>query len=548
MAICTFSLFSFSFVTDYFEISKNLDVFASAFREVNMYYVDETKPGDLMKTGIDAMLNSLDPYTNYIPESDIEDYRFMTTGQYGGIGATVGKHGDYVFITEPYENFPAFKADLRAGDKLVEIDGKSLKGKAVDDVSKLLKGQPGTELTILIEREGEKELLTKKLKREEIKINAVPYYGMLPNDIGYISLNQFTESASREVKDALEELKKNNLKGLVFDLRGNPGGLLNEAVNICNLFIDKGQEVVFTRGKAKEWDKSYRALNSPVDKDIPVTLIVNSGSASASEIVSGTFQDLDRGVIIGQRTYGKGLVQATRQLSYNSKLKVTTAKYYIPSGRCIQAINYSNRNEDGSVGKFPDSLSQVFKTQNGRIVRDGGGVDPDLKTDLRSFSKIARSISSKNYIFDYATRYRYINASIAPAAEFKLTDAEYDDFMNFISDKEYDYITRSEQLTKELKEIANEEKYLEVATLEYEALRNKIQHDKKSDLIKFKDEIKDLLEAEIVARYYYQKGRIQSNLAKDKDVKKAIEVMNDNSTYTAILKGNKKEVPLEKKN
>jgi carboxyl-terminal processing protease len=535
-SIALFSMLGYSFKDDFFNITKQLDIFSTLFKDINLYYVDEVKPGDLMKTGIDAMLKSLDPYTDYIPESDIEDYRFMTTGQYGGMGATIRKSGDFVVVAEPYEDFPAFKNDLRAGDKIIEIDGKSIKGKNTDDVSKLLKGQPGTEVKLLIERPNTREPILKTLKREEIKINAVPFYGMMDNNVGYIQLNQFTESASREVKAAYDDLsKQGELKGLVFDLRGNPGGLLYEAVNISNFFIDKGEDVVFTRGRVKDWDKTYKALNTPIAKDIPLVLMVNSGSASASEIVSGTMQDLDRGVILGQRTYGKGLVQNTRSISYNSKLKLTTAKYYIPSGRCIQAIDYSNRNEDGSVGRIPDSLARCYKTRKGRLVKDGGGIEPDVKTNAKKYAKITQSISAKNLIFDYATLFRISHPSIADPAQFRLSDSDFKEFVEYVKDKDYQYTTKTENLLKEFKEIAEQEKYFDEAKPGFELLNEKIAKYKKEDLFKYKEEICFLLEEEIVSRYYFQKGRIRNTLSKDKDLVMAIQLIADKEKYAKAL-------------
>ncbi|MBP6428403.1 MAG: S41 family peptidase, partial [Bacteroidia bacterium] len=383
------SITSYSFVDNYFEVSKNLDIFSSLYREVNMYYVDSVDPGKIMKKGIDEMLSSLDPYTNYIPESNIEDYRFMTTGQYGGIGAVIRPKGDYVIVSDPYEGFPADKAGLRAGDVILEIDGKTTKNKKTDEISRALKGSPKTEVKLLIKREGEEKPFEKILVREEIKVKPVPYYGMLDNKIGYIKLNSFTENCAKDVAEALKELKlKNNLSGLVLDLRGNPGGLLHEAVNTSNIFIPRGQEIVSTKGRYKDADRPYKAVNEAIDTELPLAVLVNSGSASASEIVSGSLQDLDRAVVIGQRTFGKGLVQTTRPLSYNSQLKITTSKYYIPSGRCIQALDYTHRNEDGSVGKIPDSLVSEFKTKAGRKVYDGGGIKPDYTTTLKKMNPI----------------------------------------------------------------------------------------------------------------------------------------------------------------
>jgi len=534
--IAGYALISYSFVDEYFEVSKNLDIFATLFRELNLYYVDETKPGDLMKKGIDSMLESLDPYTNYIPESEIEDYRYMTTGQYGGIGSLIRQKGDYVVIAEPYAGFPAQKADLRAGDVILEVNGISAKSKKTDDISKILKGQPGTPVKLLIEREGEKNHIEKSLSREEIKIKSVSYSGMLTENVGYIKLTGFTENAAKEVQDALLELKKDpKLKSLVFDLRGNPGGLLKEAVDIVNIFVDKGQEIVSTRGKVKDWEKTHVALNPPVDVSIPIAVLVNRGSASASEIVSGAIQDLDRGIVVGQRTYGKGLVQQTRPLSYNAQLKVTVAKYYIPSGRCIQALDYSHRNEDGSVDKIPDSLITAFKTKNGRIVYDGGGVAPDITTEAIKYSSITTSLVTKSLIFDYATKYRMNHPNIPAAKTFKLSDSDYDDFVAFLNGKDYDYVTKSEKTLSDLKESAEKEKYFDGAKSEFEALKNKITHNKNEDLIKFKPEIEEFLEAEIASRYYFQDGRLESDMKSDPDIKQVVAVLNDPEKYHSIL-------------
>ena len=541
IALAGGSFISYSFVDNYFEISKNLDIFATLFRELNIYYVDETDPGKLVKKGIDAMLESLDPYTNYITESEIEDYRFMTTGQYGGIGALIQQKADQVVVKDPYEGFPAQKADLRAGDIILEIDGKPTKGKRTDDVSKALKGQPKTPVKLLIQREGESKPIEKTIERDEIKVKSVPYYSNIGNNIGYIKLNAFTENAGKEVRDALTDLKeKNKIQSLILDLRGNPGGLLNEAVNIVNLFVDKGKEIVNTKGKASEWDKSYKAINNPVDTDIPVVLIVNSGSASASEIVSGSMQDLDRGVILGQRTFGKGLVQTTRPLSYNTQLKVTTAKYYIPSGRCIQALDYTHRNEDGSVGKVADSLMRPFKTKIGRTVYDGGGILPDMVMEAPKYSNITMSLLSKYLIFDFATQYRIKHPTIAAVKDFNLQESDFSNFVAYVSDKEYDYTTKSEKALEDLKDNAEKEKYFTAIKPEYEALHSKMMHNKKEDLTKNKDEIMLLLKEEIVSRYYYQNGRTEANLSSDPQIKKATEVLLDKPLYNSILAGNYK--------
>lgn len=533
------SIFSVGFVDNYFEISKNLDIFSSLYKELNIYYVDETDSGDLMKTAIDAMLESLDPYTTYIPESEKEDFEFMTTGQYGGIGAVITKKGDWVYVSEPYEGFPADKAGLIAGDKFVEIAGKSVEGKSTEDVSKVLKGEPNTSVKVLIEREGVKKPFEVEITRQEIKLNSVPYYGMVSDSIGYIKTRSFTRNISKEVSDAYNELNLDNqLKGLVLDLRSNPGGLLNEAIKMSNLFIDQGQEIVFTKGKVKEWDKSYKTRSTALDTSMPLVVLINRSSASASEIVSGAIQDLDRGVVLGQRSFGKGLVQQTRKLSYNAQLKVTTAKYYIPSGRCIQALDYSNRDEDGSVGKIPDSLRTEFKTLvNKRTVYDGGGITPDIEIEPHKYSNILRSVISKRHIFNFANSFRSNNDSISSAKTFVVTDAIYDDFKQFLNDKEYEYETKTEKTISSIKKDAEKEKYLEDLEEELEALTLKMEQSKNNDIERFRDEIIEVLEAEIATRYYYQKGKIEATLKHDEELAEAINVLNDLEKYNAILLG-----------
>lgn len=521
---------------NFFEISKNLDIFATLFREVNTFYVDDIKPAELMKTGIDAMLESLDPYTNYITEADMESYRFQTTGRYGGIGAIIRKVGDDVVIAEPYKGFPADKAGLRAGDRLLEVDGKSTKGKSVEDVSKILKGTPGTEVKVTIQRLNEKQPIVKTLVREEVKVSSVPYASMLEDHIGYVRLSQFTENCSQEVAASIRKLREQGpLTGLVLDLRGNPGGLLHEAVNVSNLFIEKGQEIVSTRGKVKEWDKVYTTLNAALEPTLPLVVLINRSSASASEIVSGVVQDYDRGVTIGQKTFGKGLVQTTRQLSYGTQLKITTAHYYTPSGRCIQAINYAQRNPDGSVGKIPDSLKNAFKTRAGRIVYDGGGIDPDIVTEERELQPITVSLLSKNLIFDYATLFHQQNPTIPPARSFRLSNAQYDQFVQWLRDKDYDYTTKSEEKLKEFSEMVKKEAYWDAIKDHFAALEREMSHDKEKDLLKFRDEIREFLEQEIALRYYYQDGRIEASLRSDPAVQKAISVLQEPETYRKIL-------------
>lgn len=527
-----------SFRDDYFEISKNLDIFTTLFREINLYYVDDVKPGELIKTGIDAMLESLDPYTNFIPEDDIEDAKFMTTGQYGGIGALIRTKGDYIVISEPYEDAPAAKAGLMAGDVILEVEGKSTKGKTTSDVVKILKGTPNTPVKILIQRPGTEKPIEKTITREEIKVKNVPYFGMIDDKIGLIKLTGFTEDAGREVRDALTKLKENpSLEGVVLDLRGNPGGLLREAINIVNVFVDKGIDIVSTKGKVKEWDKTYKSMNNPVDLTLPVAVLVNRSSASAAEIVSGSLQDLDRAVVIGQRSFGKGLVQTSRPLTYNTQIKITTSKYYIPSGRCIQAKDYSHRNEDGSVGMVPDSLIREFKTRNGRKVYDGGGVNPDVSLPMQEFAPVTRAIAGENVLFDFATDYRLKNPEIQAAKAFTVDETIFEAFVKYIGDKEIKYETESEELLNKLKEAAEKEKYFESVQQEYNALKEKMLRDKKADIQKAKSEISELLSDEIVSRYYYQRGRIENSFAKDEELRKAVEILKNKSFYDDILAG-----------
>lgn len=536
--------FAFTQTNNYFEISKNLDIYASLYKELNTYYVDEVQPSDLMRQGIDGMLQSLDPYTSYISESEIEGYRMQTTGKYGGVGALIRKVDRYITVSEPYEGFAAYKAGLLAGDKIIQIDGISVLDKETDDISKLLKGQAGTAVNLVILRmqpDGTEKQLDIQVVREDIKIKNVPYYGMINNETGYIRLSNFTDDAGKEVRDALEDLKAKNpgLKGLVFDLRGNPGGLLIEAVNVANVFVEKNQDIVSTRGKVKEWDKTFKTLNGAVDPNIPITILVNRSSASASEIVAGSLQDLDRGVVIGQKSFGKGLVQTTRNLPYNTKLKLTTAKYYTPSGRCIQALDYSHKDQDGVAPKTPDSLKVAFKTAAGRTVYDGAGIDPDVEVDNKPISKIAASLLTKNHIFNFATVYRAKNPTIAPAKEFKLTDKDYQDFIAYLSNKEYSYTTKSEDLLKELEKTSKDEKYYDAIAAELTKLKESVKYDKSNDLLKHKEEIKKLLEDEIASRYYYSTGRILVSFNYDEDIKAALKVLNDQAKYKKLLSAQK---------
>ncbi|ARS36568.1 S41 family peptidase [Pontibacter actiniarum] len=536
-----FALGLFSFKTDserYFEIAKNLDVFATLFKEVNTYYVDDVPPAQMMRTGIDAMLKSLDPYTNYIPEDDIEDFRTMTTGQYGGIGAIIGARDGKVMVQMPYENSPAHKAGLAIGDEILKVNGVNVQGKSSEEVSKLLKGQANTAIKLEVRSYGQAKSRNVELMRENIVVDNVPYYGMLDSEIGYFQLSGFTMDAGKEVRTAVQKLKEMGAKKIVFDLRDNPGGLLHEAVNISNVFVDKGTDIVSTKGKVEEWNKTYKALDEPLDKNMPLVILTSSRSASASEIVAGVMQDYDRAVLVGERTFGKGLVQVTRPLSYNSQLKVTTAKYYIPSGRCIQAIDYTHRNEDGSVGKIPDSLRVAFKTAAGRVVYDGGGVSPDVEVKQTGFSEITRTIAGKGYFYDYANQYKLEHPSIPAAKEFQLTDQEYKKFVAYLANKDVSYTTGIENELKDVAETAKEGKHYDDIKAELEAIKQKVSHNKANDLMRFREEIQEVLEAEIASRYYLQKGYIESSFDDDPDILMAKQVLNDPVKYNAYLKAN----------
>lgn len=515
----------------YFEISKNIEIYTNLYKEINTYYVDDLDPAKLMRTGVDAMLESLDPYTNYISESEIEGFRYITDGKYNGIGAMIRKIDDYVTITEPYDNCPAQKAGLKAGDVVLEIDGKSTKGKSTDDVSAILKGFPGTEVILTIDRPGEKEPLKITLVRDEVVVPNVPYSGMINEDIAYVSLSTFTRNAGKNVGDAFKKLKEENpnLKGIVFDLRGNGGGLLTEAVNVSNVFIPKGEMVVTTKGKVADWDRSFKTLNAPIDEEIPLVVLIDKGSASASEIVSGVIQDLDRGVLIGQRSYGKGLVQNTRDVGYNSKVKMTTAKYYVPSGRCIQGVNYENGEPIG----IPDSLRTNFKTRSGRVVQDGGGVKPDIFVDHPANYGIIVDLWRKNFIFNYVTKYCLENEGDLEIANFEFT--KFDEFMQFLTDEGFEFESESEKLLEKLKKEAEKEKMISAIQTDIKMIENKIESEKKNELLKHKEAIADIIEKEIVGRYFYQKGKIQVGLKNDKEIKEAVAVINDSKHYKELL-------------
>ncbi len=528
------SLLSFKFADKYFEIAKNLDLYASVVREINSYYVDDIDAGKLNKKAIDEMLKSLDPYTVFISEAEAEDFRFQMTGQYGGVGAQVVQRNDYVMIADPYEGYAAQKADLRAGDIILSVDGKSAKGKSTSDMSKLLKGQAGTVVKLSIKRGN--ETLEIPVTREEIKLKNVPYYGLINSTTGYIKLSSFTNDAGEDVRKALIDLKTKNISQLILDVRGNPGGLLNEAINIVNLFVPKGQLVVTTKGKTAEWNKAYTTSHAATDLDIPLVVLTNKGSASASEIVSGTIQDLDRGVVVGQRTFGKGLVQSTRALQYNTQIKITTAKYYTPSGRCIQALDYSHRNDDGSVGAVPDSIKKAFKTKNGRTVLDGGGVEPDLVTPLPPLSLFTQTLISQFVIFDFATSYRQQHANLPTDAQnFKISNELYEQFKKYVLENDFQFVSQSEQELENFKKKAVEEKYFDAVQTAYEQIKKQLAQNKSQELAQNKSEIAALLTEEIVKRYYFQNGRTEASFQFDTEIQEALKLFANPQQMQDIL-------------
>ncbi len=526
-----------SFNEDLFQISKNLDVFASVYKEVNINYVDDINSAKFIKSGVDAMLDGLDPYTEFVPESEIEDYKLKyVSTQYGGIGASIFNRDKKVFISDVFSGFPAQKADIRPGDQLVKINDIELSGKTNDQVSTLLKGTKGAAIKLLVKRD-EAPPIEKSLVRDEIKQPNVTYYGMVSGNMGYIKLDKFLENSADEVTNALVALKKNNPQGIILDLRSNGGGILQEAVKIVNLFVAKDVEIVSQKGKIKEKNFTYRTMSTPIEPNLPLVVLVNSRSASASEIVAGSLQDLDRAVIIGQRSYGKGLVQQTFTLPYNSLVKITIAKYYIPSGRCVQALDYTHRKDDGSVNKMADSSLHEYKTKDGRSVYDGSGVYPDIMIKQERFANITQALVGKLMIFDYATRYRNTHAKIPDALSFQMNDDDYNDFVKYLNGKDYTYNTNSEKLLNSLKtEATKEKKFGEIQT-EYDVLKNKLMASKKNDLQIHKDEIKQVLENEITSRYYYEKGRYEVNFKYDKELAQAVKTMQDKNQLAAVLKG-----------
>jgi carboxyl-terminal processing protease len=523
-----------------FSIAKNLDIFFTLFRELNTFYVDDLNPDKLIKTGIDNMLKTLDPYTVYYPEAETDEVAFMTTGKYGGIGSLVRGGGEYVVVALVYKGFPADAAGIKTGDLLKKADGISLKGLSDDQVSEKLKGNPGTVINLTIERNGIE--MDFSVKREKIVIPTVPYYGMIDSKTGYIRFTNFTQNCSEEVKNAMVSLKTHNPQQIILDLRSNPGGLLTEAVDIVNLFVGPGNEIVSTKGKVKQFDEAFKTTKSAVDEKIPLAVIINRGSASAAEIVAGAIQDLDRGVIVGQRSYGKGLVQITRPLSYNSQVKLTTAKYYIPSGRCVQALDFSHPNEDGSVGIIPDSLVSEFKTRNGRIVKDGGGITPDVEIAPATLSQIATELYLRNYIFDYANKYYWTHPALKTIDEFSFTDQDYSEFMKYLATRNFNYRTETEESLNNLIFNAKKEKYYDQHEEIFTELQKELDHSLDTDLLTFKSEITGLLEDEILNRYFYEEGSIEWSLDTDIQVLKAVDILNRNQDYNSILQGKKAPV------
>lgn len=516
-----------------FETVKSLELMDLIFQQLEQNYVDDIKTGEMGKTAIDAMLKELDPYTVYYHESNMEDYRMMMTGQYGGIGALIRKMGDYTYIAEPYQDKPAQKAGAKAGDKILEIDGKDMKGKPSDDVSTALRGPKGSSFDLKIERDGTVQTL--HITRDEIKLPDVPYFGLLKDKVGYIKLNSFTQTAHAEVLDAFQKLKKDGMTSLVLDLRGNPGGLLIEAVKIVNMFVKKGQTVVTTKGRIPEENKVYATLNDPVDLSIPLVVVIDGGSASASEIVSGSLQDLDRAVIIGSNSYGKGLVQRTFDLKYGSKIKLTISKYYTPSGRCVQRLEYYDRESGEKPKVIADSLVKTFKTANGRKVIDGRGIEPDIDVKKRDISRLLITLINNNIIFNYATEFQKTHPSISPAAEFQLSESEYEAFKQYVLKQEFTYSTASEEQLEKMKKTAQDEGYYDDIKADYELLLTKVTPSKARDLEKFKTEINEILSNEIVSRYYFQQGRSQNAFINDEDVIEAIKILLDIKQYNTIL-------------
>lgn len=528
-----------------FQISKNLDLFNSIFKELDMFYVDTLNPEKVIQNGVEGMLALTDPYTEYYPEEEISSLKEMTTGKYGGIGAAIRYYEakDRIAVVEPTEGMPAAEAGVKAGDIILSVGGKEMTRGTMkpqdfsQKVSDALRGEPGTSFILKVMRplKNDSTILEFKITRKNIRTNPVPYYGMVRDSIGYLALSSFTENCAKDFKKAFIEMKEQGARSFILDLRDNGGGSLAEAVDIVNFFVPKGQEIVVTKGKLKQAQGSYKTQNEPIDTQIPMAVLVNGASASASEIVSGSLQDLDRAVIIGTRTFGKGLVQTIRPLPYNGTLKVTTSKYYIPSGRCIQAIDYAKKNADGSVARTPDSLTNVFRTAAGREVRDGGGIRPDIEVKGDRLPNIVFYLMNEDIIFDYATRYCWDHPALASVDSFQLTDEDYKEFKKLVKSRDFKYDRQSEKMLKSLKEVAEFEGYMEGAAEEFKALEKKLNHNLDRDLDYFAKQIKGYIAQEIVTRYFYQRGAAMERLKEDEDLEKAIEVLHDAGRYKRIL-------------
>jgi carboxyl-terminal processing protease len=521
-----------------FAIAKSIDIFASLIRELDTYYVDQIDPEKLLTVGIQAMLEELDPYTEFIPEEESDDFRMLTTGEYAGVGALIGNRGEGNIVIMPYTGFPAQNGGMRIGDLLLKVDSISVLKKTTGEVSELLKGPANTGVTVTVKR-GE-DTLRFSLNRKKISLKNVPFYGKLDEKTGYIKLSDFTTNASAEVRNALVSLKAEGATQLVLDLRDNPGGLINEAVEIVNLFIPKGKEVVKTIGKLQQVNYTYKTSKTPVDTKIGIIVLINERSASAAEIVAGALQDYDRAVLLGQKSFGKGLVQTTLPLSFNSQIKVTTAKYYIPSGRCIQAIDYAKSREDGSAGTVPDSLRKAFKTANGRVVLDGAGIEPDEKVKEGSYAPISYTLVAGNHVFDYATTYFYKHPTLASPSAFQVTEEVYADFKKFLEGKEYDYTTYSEKSVQDMEKYLAKESYFDEVKEQLEQIKSKVNHSKENDLDTHKKEIQKILSEEIVSRYYFQEGMIEASLQGDPVIELAKEYFATPARMSKVLLGSSK--------